>query len=265
MGQISYIVRMFKKFRIAVLLFILFIIAADTYLTKYRAISWDETLWVAVYPINVDSDPAIERYISTLSSQNFEGIEKFFSAEAEDFKLKLKQPFDIHLAHSIRELPPSPPTERSIQNIMWWSLKLRYWAWANNNADFSPHIKIFVIYHNYVKEEKLAHSLGMEKGMIGVVHAFAHRELSGKNNFVIAHELLHTLGASDKYSSETGEPIHPEGYAEPDKQPRYPQRYAELMGGAIPENAHKSVMPRSLRRVVMGNKTAQEINWLAPK
>ncbi len=257
----SYYYPMFKKLRIAVLLLILFIVGADTYLTRYRAVSWDEPLWVAVYPINVDRDPVVDRYISGLSSRKFEGIEKFFSEEAENFGLSQRQPFDVHLVHTISELPPTPPAERTMLNIMWWSLKLRYWAWSNNHADFSPHIKVFVIYHNYEKEEKLAHSLGLEKGMIGVVHGFAHRELEGKNNLVIAHELLHTLGATDKYDYQTGEPIYPDGFAEPDRNPRYPQRYAELMGGVIPVSENESIMPRSLRRVVIGDKTANEINW----
>ena len=59
---------MWKKFRIAILLFILFLVGADTYMTKYRAVSWDESLWVAIYPINNGNDPEIERYISNLSN-----------------------------------------------------------------------------------------------------------------------------------------------------------------------------------------------------
>ena len=97
--------------------------------------------------------------------------------------------------------------------------------------------------------------------MIGVVHAYAHRELEGKNNLVIAHEMLHTLGATDKYDLDKGEPLYPQGYAEPDKSPRYPQTYAELMGGRVPLSPSRSVMPRSLRLVKIGQLTATEINW----
>ena len=243
------------------MLLVLFIVGTDTYLTKIRAFSWDDTLWVAVYPINPDKDPVIERYITTLTSQKFQDIETFFKEEAEHFGLKGQQPFDVHLAHTIDEVPPAPPAEQSTLGVMWWSLKLRYWAFTHDNADFSPHIRIFVIYHNYAKEGKLAHSLGLEKGMIGVVHAYGHREMEGKNNLVVAHEMLHTLGATDKYDLATGEPVYPDGYANPDKAPRYPQQYAELMGGAIPLSQNKSIMPRSLSGAVIGNKTAMEINW----
>lgn len=252
---------MWKKIRITILLFILFLVGADTYLTKYRSVSWDETLWVAVYPINPDNDPVVERYISNLSNRNFEKIEAFFQEEAGRVGLKLAQPFDIHLAHRVEELPPAPPPNGNMLEVAWWSLKLRWFAWTRDESGFSPHIKMFVIYHDLNKVEKLAHSLGMDKGMIGVVHAYAHREMEGKNNLVLAHEILHTLGASDKYDRESGDPLFPDGYAEPDKSPLYPQRYTELMGGTTPLSKSESVMPRSLRSVLLGELTLREINW----
>lgn len=255
---------MWKKLRIAILLFILFLVGADTYLTKYRAVSWDETLWVAVYPINPDRDPNTERYISQLSDRHYQSIEHFFEREAKERGLPVNQPFNIMLAHPVEAIPPAPPGEGSnMLEIAWWSLKLRYWAFQQDESDFSPHIKMFVIYHPYEQEEPLAHSLGMEKGMVGVVHAYAHREMEGKNNLVIAHEMLHTLGATDKYDRQTGEPIFPEGYAEPERTPRYPQRYTELMGGRTPVSETESIMPRSLKGAILGNMTLQEINWLA--
>ncbi len=253
---------MWKKIRIAILLFILFIVAADTYMTQYRAVSWDETLWVGIYPINLNNDPQIDRYIANLTNRNFKSIEDFFSREAEALGVEIDQPFKMMVAHSVQELPPVPPGKGSnVLEIAWWSLKLRYWASSQDQSDFSPHIKVFVIYHPYTQLEKLEHSLGMEKGMIGVVHGFAHREMEGKNNLVIAHEMLHTIGATDKYSEESGEPVYPDGYAEPDRQPLYPQRYAELMGGRTPLSDSDSVMPRSLLGAKLGDKTVQEINW----
>ena len=253
---------MWKKLRIGILVFIFFLIAADTYLTKFRAVGWDDTLWVGIYPINANNDAKTQKYIDALSSRNFKSIEQFFEREISQLNIPVKQPFNIVLAHPVTDMPPAPPAQGSnMLSVAWWSIQLRYWSFSRNNADFSPHIKVFVIYHDYDKEEKLAHSLGLEKGMIGVVHAYAHRELEGKNNLVIAHEMLHTLGASDKYDLQSGEPIHPHGYAEPDKTPLYPQRFAELMGAYIPVSRTESFMPRSLASVKIGALTASEINW----
>ena len=76
---------------------------------------------------------------------------------------------------------------------------------------------------------------------------------------VIAHELLHTFGASDKYDPATLQPLWPAGYAEPDSEPRLPQRYAEIMGGRIPLAAGRAEIPDSLADTVIGNATAGEI------
>jgi len=252
---------MWKKIRIGILLFILFLVGADTYLTHYRAVSWDETLWVAIYPINPDHDPVVAQYINQLSSHSFEPIETFFEDEAERIHLPLAQPFKVLLAHPVDTVPPAPPVDHNIFKIGWWSLKFRWWAYTHDHTKFSPHIKMFVMYHNYDKFKRLQHSLGLEKGMIGVVNAYAHRELEGKNNLVIAHEMLHTVGATDKYDLQTDQPLYPDGYAEPDKDPLYPQRYAELMAGHIPVDKNDSVMPRSLNEAVLGPRTLSEINW----
>ncbi len=79
---------------------------------------------------------------------------------------------------------------------------------------------------------------------------------------VIVHELLHTLAATDKYQPDTGLPRFPEGYAEPERQPRFPQDRAELMGGRIPLAADRAEIPVSLNDVVVGPVTAHEIGWV---
>jgi hypothetical protein len=49
---------------------------------------------------------------------------------------------------------------------------------------------------------------------------------------VLAHEFLHTLGATDKYDRRTGLP-RPAGLGMPTRQPRYPQEFGEIMAGRI--------------------------------
>jgi len=55
-------------------------------------------------------------------------------------------------------------------------------------------IRIFVLYHDPALTPVVPHSLGLAKGLIGVVYAFAAPEMTGGNNVVIAHEMLHTVG-----------------------------------------------------------------------
>jgi len=100
--------------------------------------------------------------------------------------------------------------------------------------------------------------------LVGVINAFASPAMAGSNNTIIAHELLHTLGATDKYDPATNLPRFPDGYADPEQHPRYPQEYAEIMGGRIPLTTSQAETPRSLAQTLIGQATAREIKWLQP-
>jgi hypothetical protein len=105
----------------------------------------------------------------------------------------------------------------------------------------------------------LEHSLGLQKGLIGVVHAFADPRQAQQNNIVIAHELLHTLGATDKYDAE-GKPLYPQGYADADLPQLMPRHAAEIMAGRYVNTAGRLVMAESLEQCEIGAQTAHEIN-----
>ena len=83
-----------------------------------------------------------------------------------------------------------------------------------------------------------------------------------QNLVILSHELLHTLGASDKYDFATNMPIFPDGFAYPQQQPLFPQAKAELMGGRIVISDNKAVIPKNLAQTVIGEKTAREIGWV---
>jgi len=78
--------------------------------------------------------------------------------------------------------------------------------------------------------------------------------------FVVAHELFHTLGASDKYDAE-GRTLIPEGLVEPERLPLYPQRYAEVMARNLVVAAGSERPPDSLSELGVGARTALEIGW----
>lgn len=140
---------------------------------------------------------------------------------------------------------------------------MRYWAWRNDHHEGpKPHVRLYVIYHDPARTDAVAHSVGLEKGLIGVIHAFASRRMAAQNSVIITHELMHTLGASDKYDPATNQPRYPEGYAEPDRSPRFPQELAEIMGGRSPISDSEADIPASLHDVVVGPATAREINWI---
>jgi len=254
---------MFRQLRILALLLLLFGVALTTWQTKMRTTDWDESLWMVVYPINGDGSDASRRYIEGLKESTFEPIESFLKREAKRYGVAIDQPLIVKLSTELDELPPAPPQSANPLRVAWWSLKMRYWALTNNNFDGpSPDIQMFVLYHDPAKQQQLAHSLGLEKGLIGVVNAYAGKKMAARNNVVIAHEMLHTVGASDKYDVSNNLPVFPVGYAEPDRNPLHPQRKAEVMAGRIPHSERKAVMPRGLKSTMIGETTAIEIRWL---
>lgn len=259
--------KLFRLLRITVLLAILIYVAGDTWLSHLRATDWEETLWVAIYPINGEGPgPAgshIRDYIHTLDAGDFDDIEDFFAEEAASWDLPLRRPVEVVVAPEVYETPPTPPVNGNVLAIMWWSLRFRFWAWRMDQLeDVAPDIRIFVVYHTPVAGKRLAHSVGLEKGLLGIANVFADTRQAQRNNVVIAHEILHTLGATDKYD-ERGRPVYPQGYAEPDRKPLHPQLVAEIMAGRIPKSLGRTIIPPGLDYCVIGEISAQEINWLA--
>lgn len=252
---------MFKTIRIAILLFILVVVGATTVLTKWRSTSWKRPLQVVIYPLNADGRAQTQRYIASLSNESLTPLANFFEREAKHYQLPLAEPLLFKLGPQVQSLPPDRPTENLVGSMLW-SLHLRWWAWRNDTVSGTrPDIRLFVLFHDPAEKTHLPHSLGLEKGMLGVVHAFADRDMSGSNQMVMAHELLHTVGASDKYGPG-GIPVYPDGYADPTRNPRYPQIHAEVMAGRIPQTPEKAYMPETLAVVLIGEKTAREIGWL---
>ncbi len=255
---------MFKKIRIAILLFILFFVAVNAWLIQTRSTDWNNTLWVKVYPINADGSRVSADYIAGLEVREFAGVEDFLAREVARHGRDLQRPLRMELGEPIDEQPPALEPGGGRLDIIWWSLKMRWWSShiTDNQDAIDPDVQIFVRYHHPEQTLRLENSVGLQKGMVGIVNAYSGRQFRGRNNLVIAHEFLHTLGATDKYDPFDDQPIPPDGYAEPDREPLYPQRYTEIMGGRLPLSRLESTMPPNLRRVIIGDLTAREINLI---
>lgn len=255
---------MFKTLRVGILLFILANVAIGAWLTKKRSTSWQRPLRVVVYPINADASAVSGDYIAGLNHEHWLPVETFLANQAQQFGLTQRQPVQLRLGPQVHSLPPLPPARGNPLQIGWWSLQLRYWSWRHDAvAGAKPDVRLFALYHDPATTPRVAHSLGLEQGLIGVVNLYADRALSGSNQVVLTHELLHTVGAHDKYDLSNGEPLFPAGYADPQLQPRLPQQQAEIMAGKIPVADGKLLMPASLNQVLIGPETAREIRWLS--
>ena len=248
--------------RILVLLLILLIAALSTWQDRIRSTRWREPLFVSIYPIAADDSPATLRYVAALDAQRFKPLDDFFKREAQRYRLESAEPIRTRLRAELHDRPPQRAADAGLISTALWSLRLRYWAWRVSGHVKEPEdIRIFVLFHDPAMTPSVPHSLGLTKGLIGVVYAFADPEANGGNNVVIGHELLHTLGATDKYRLADDAPRFPDGYGDPHQVPLYPQRAAEIMAGRRMLSADRWQQAESLDETVIGPATALEIRW----
>ncbi len=251
---------MWRRLRIGILLSVLLVVALNALGDRRRTTDWNDTLWIGVFPVNGDGRPATDQYISGLTPERFADIEAFFSREAHAWGVGLDRPVHVELFPQVRDLPPRLAPAASVPGRIWWSLKTRYYTWRNAGGTLAD-IRVFVLYHDPASTAAVPHSLGLQQGLLGIVYAFADDAADATNNVVLAHEVLHTVGATDKYDPANNLPLFPQGYGDPEADPRYPQAFAEIMAGRVAVSADEARNPSSLAAVVVGPETAAEINW----
>lgn len=255
----------FKLMRVVVLLSIFFVILASTWMIEKRMAAWERPILVTIYPIAADDEPGTMKFVEAIDVQTFDAVNRFMDEQSRPYGFTVTPAFRFQVAKPVTELPPPVPGQFETLAIGWWSLKMRWWAWMRDIEDdlVSPDIQMFVLYRNLGGETEGGISVGMRKGRYGLVKAYARKSTHPSNLIVFTHELLHVLGASDKYILTTGEPLFPQGYAEPSKRPLFPQKKAEIMGMRIPITSFSSVMADSLDQCKIGQQTAEEIGFFA--
>ena len=254
---------MYRNIRIAILLTILVIVAGSQWLTGNRFSSWEKPLWVTVFPVLLDTDTNIRKHAENLKAESFQDIGIFLQQQASRYGRKLDRPVIIQVARPMTTVPPALPEENSGVRIGLWSLKMRWWSWKHGRQDgLAPDdIRIYVIFQKRRDNVPMERSVGIKKGSYGIVNAVASRQMAARNRIVIVHELLHILGATDKYDFDNQQPLDPDGLANPTQSPLYPQSRAEIMAGRIASSVDSWRYPASLKVCVVGAKTAAEIGW----
>ena len=253
----------FGTLRLAILLAVLVFVALGAWLDRSRSRDWDASLRVMVYPIALDADEPVSAYAASLADDAFDSVEQFMRDEAQRHGLPLAEPLRVRVSHAAQDAPPAAPTDPGMLSVAWWSLRLRYWAWRVQLDDPlpAPDVQVFALFHRPQEQAALPDSLGLSKGLVAVAHLFGAASAAGSNEVVLVHELLHTLGATDKYDPASGQPRVPDGLGEPERAPPHPQQFAEIMGGRIALSPTAAVVPASLDEVLIGDLTAQEIGW----
>lgn len=252
----------FKRFRITVLLVILLLVVHHQFNDRARIASWKNPLFIAVYPVNADGSEAAERFIQRLEEESLDKIERFMRRQAEHYRAGIDRPVYMQLAAPVTESPPPPPIGGNFLQRATWIARMRWWRWNFDAQGMDPDVIVLARFFDPVERRALPHSTGIEQIRIAIANLFAGKAMEGQNRVVMTHEILHTVGASDKYDLASDQPIYPAGFAKPDQRPLYPQRRAELMAGRIPLSEDEARQAESLAQVMIGPETAREIGWL---
>jgi len=254
---------MWRTLRIGFLLLVLVIVAGQAWIDRFSTTHWQRTVYVGAFPVSADGSPVTADYVAQLDQEKIDEVSAFITAEARRYGVGLDEPIAVRLYPALSSAPPALDPGADVFTRIVWSLKLRYYRYRMIAPLSSPPpVCMFLLYPGPPLGPSLPHSAGLQRGLTAVVHVFASRSQEAQNRIVMAHELLHTFGATDKYDLSTGLPQYPDGFADPQLLPRYPQQLAEIMAVKTPLSATEARMPDSLDDERVGPLTAREIGWV---
>src|SRR6185437_3431288 len=254
---------MWRALRIGFLLLVLIAVATQAWIDRFSTTRWRHTVFVGAFPVSADGSPVTADYLAQLDQSRIDEVGEFVKREAGRYGVGVDEPIELHLYPTLTSPPPALDPDAGVLTRIVWSLRLRYYRHRMVAAAFPrPQIAMFLLYHDPALASSLPHSAGLQRGLTAVVHVFASRSQEAQNRIVMAHELLHTFGATDKYDLSSGLPKYPDGFADPQLLPLYPQQLAEIMAVKTPLSATEARMPDSLEDERVGPVTAKEIGWV---
>lgn len=254
---------MWRNIRIGVLLLVLLVVATQAWFDRFSTTRWRRPVFVGAFPVSADGSAVTADYLARLDQSKIDEVSEFLQAEAHRYGVAVDEPIELQLYPTLASAPPKLDPGADVLTRIVWSLRLRYYRYrALSAVSPRPQIALFLVYHDPALASRLPHSAGLQRGLTAVVHVFATPSQEAQNRIVITHELLHTFGATDKYDLNTGLPRYPDGFVDPQLEPRYPQQLAEIMAARLPLSATQARLPDSLADERVGPLTAREIGWI---
>ncbi len=230
---------------------------------QYITTNWNQPLIVTIFPVNENNDPEIQNFVDQVTPAQFQQSVDFLQHQSAKYGIHTQPIIKIERGQKLKDqnIPLLPNNEKNTLNNLIWSVKLRWWAYKNAvSTNNDNHIKIFILYHKVTPGQLLPHSSAVKMGYTALVYAFAGKNQIASNNVVFTHELLHTIGAADRYDSNL-QPVYPDGYAYPNNIPLYPQEQCEIMAPYLALTKHSSKPIQNLNNCIIGPETAYEIGW----
>lgn len=255
--------------RVAVLLTVLVVVllfAASRWLRDRARAEWNRPQRVAF--VIVPIGPVEAAPIAALAARKAK-LEEVLTHELHRRRPTPDRPFQISVRGpaALAVAPPEPEGDGYFDLAAYaW----HRWRWtravdASLSLDTDAYdSRIYVAVHAPVGKTEYVEGASDQGGHVGVVSCYLDASTIDWALAVATHELMHTLGATDKYDLATGLPLVPDGLAEPQREPLYPQRAAEVMARGVPLGPTTERPLAELDELKVGDATAREIGWLAP-
>lgn len=253
------------------ILLVVLVVSARIYYNDNRKLDWDRTYNVALVEVVYDSKEDKAKGLSMSGRDLLQhSLEKWFESEAKRIYKSNIKPFRFKLLGPVFSQELAPPLPLTDDNL--WAKYKQTSTFINyfnnqlletgaNPDDYDIKLYLYIYPADKREDYEKQHSVGTTRGRFGVVFLPVGKQSTGRTLCLIAHETLHTVGASDKYD-ENHFTLFPDGYFEPTK--RYPQEFAEIMSLAFPIAPGKEKDAENLDLSRVGEKTAIEIGWKKP-
>lgn len=256
--------------RVGILLFILFTVVLwairDTW-TRRERLQWDHTLDVAVVLVHVAGTEAVDASATAAMASRAEALARRLAEEQKKYRTGAPAPFRFVVKGPIEAGTPAPaPASDSLADLARQAWDVSKWTdEVDDNAGVVASHYDSRIYVMVKKPTSLLRAAVEGHSEQGGRRGFVEVELDASMGdlalMVVAHEMLHTLGATDKYDAQ-GRARFPDGFVDPNASPQFPQARAEVMARNRPIGPHEERVPETLDELGVGAATAKEIRWL---
>lgn len=256
----------FRRVRITLLATLLAVVLAYALkdgIRRRARTSWKRPLEIALVvaergAVAPSSIAALRQRVGDLERRLAEERERYGSGQPP-FRFQLYGPVPVASA------PPTPASDGLVDLVVQAYRSWRYFGAIDSAADVPSSAfdsRIYLVVRTPADaRRKAVEGQSEEGGRIGSVEVELDETMTDFALFVAAHELFHTLGASDKYD-ERGFARVPDGLGEPERKPLYPQAAAEVMARNVALGPGNERPPDTLDELRVGPATAREIRWL---
>jgi len=270
-----------RRLRLYALLLVLLVVVFWGY-ANWRAdnftFAWDRSarvILIAIMDPNTDFEEEsrqgfLQRFLHgpLPGPGNVAGVRKWFQEEFHRHTGKDDYPLEFVVRGPLRASRPPPPIPCGEESFLrrWRRTRdfLAYFEKIGRDEGLvldAYDVAIFVYLYDESELNRYAlhQSIASRRNQRGVVFSPLGPDDIARCSTHIAHELCHTLGATDKYRGDRS--VFPQGFADPNRNPPYPQEYAEIMALAIPVAPGREIPADDLGDCVVGARTAEEMGW----